>query len=432
MTESTEPPFPNNTYAFGAWRGDTADHVNAQVSQLICLGTLLQNAGEFPQELSEDDNQADILATELGVPRPRIAGHTAQSLSLDRLVTLSLDSYPGRPSTGAFETDFAESRETRLAILRHLWENIGGWQSARSTLAFFAVNLSSEHRLVRTTAASLLSMVHAQPDSRVARILDESLDSNAPYVSDFAAIALGDASISNTAAGGTEASDATNQSGLDRGDSSDANDWDGGTEDGGSSLSIIVHGTFARLTNVNTRWYIPSAPLPQRILTDCTHDLYQGSLFFRWSAAYSESARQSGADDLLQWCAQRGSTDLDTVFAHSHGGNVVLNAIARGMRVKLLVLLHIPVLPRPDFEWDMIKNNTKRIMHLRTMFDWVVSMDRIKNNSRNNLPSRLRNFRTLTAPLTARSQFSHGLYTQDAVWKSRALTNDVAYERSLA
>ncbi len=128
---------------------------------------------------------------------------------------------------------------------------------------------------------------------------------------------------------------------------------------------------------------------------------------------------------------RRGIEELDTVFAHSHGGSVVLNAIAAGVRVRLLVLMHTPVLPRPNDEWRTMRTRIGRIVEVRTPLDWVVHLDRLFTHAQNSMPAALSAIsRNLSSPVTGNLRFSHTRYVDDGVWDRLGLTNQIGYERT--
>ncbi|WP_136036348.1 hypothetical protein [Microbacterium sp. K35] len=427
------PPEPSRGLA--VWLGDDEDE---QISQLLCLGLWLSGR-------MEGDDEAAEQARLLGVPVVRTAGKTARSRPLPWLADRALQRVEPRRHDGGevvFVVDSDQLARTRVdssgegnegspastADLETLWRNMTGWRSARSAVAFVSLALHGRRPAVRAMAAAVLTGVRTENDDEVERVRTELRDAEG-YAAVFARMA-------GVHASGQEVPDdldAADESadGADDADVHGLTDGETDAAEEATATSIVVHGTFARLIPVPARWYAPSAALPARIRRGCTPSLYRRGDYFRWTGAYRAVARAEGAADLLEWCRLRGIAELDTVFAHSHGGSIVLEAIAQGLRVKLLVLLHTPVIPRPDSEWRDMRTRVGRIVELRTPLDWVVHLDRLFTNARNAMPPAMSAIsRTLTPAVTGSLRFSHTRYVEDDVWKSLGLTNDIAFERT--
>lgn len=432
MVDDRREASPLGIKGIDAWLGQTLEHINAQTTQILCLGALLQGAGERNLQVRE-------VAETYEVPLPRKAGKTAQSRSIDRLRDLALrdrtlstfsdakiaseweaSAVPGEPLhevwSGLGAEDPRGASAVGESIVVRLWNQVRARSSARSALALIGEGLNSRHGQVRAISAAVIHIVHEPYNAQAHEILRTNLDAQG-YAAEFAAIALGDQS--------DDASSAHMSVDVD-------GSLDPLVRDGATEVSVVVHGTFARLIKASEKWYHPQADLPTLIRRECTPSLYSGALYYRWDAGYSDAARMRASDDLMVWCRDRGVQRLDTVYAHSHGGNVVLNAVEAGLEVDLLVLLHTPVLPRSDSSWANIARRVKRILDIRTPADWIVMLDGIKTNSRNELPTSLQNARRLTPQAAAHFQTSHFRYTKDTVWRSLGLTSDVLYERSMA
>ena len=434
-----------------AWMGETPDHVNSQVTQLLCIGLLLRGDSALAEE-------AQALARSVGAPQPRKAGPTAQSLSVDRLRFLVFEPRQSKTDPTSPRDDSATLSSTRagsesvaqiiqrvqidaviggeidLDVVAELWSRIQDRKSARSALVLLGECIKSVHDQVRAVSAAVLSLVHEQNNLEVRTVLEAFADGSG-YAYEFAAIALElspevrEEEVSEAPAGASPR-DESGRAGQEP--DSDDPDPEGSVSMGvQGSVSMVVHGTFARLEKVVKQWYRPNAELPNRIRASCSPNLYRGVHYFRWSGGYSDLARTHATDDLLQWCAARQVSALDTVYAHSHGGNVVLEAIDQGLEVRLLVLLHTPVLPRSDAAWRRIQSRTGRILDIRTQLDWVVLLDGLKNGSKNSLPSILGNARPLVPAVHSSFQISHTRYIKDSVWQSHGLTGEVGHERSM-
>jgi hypothetical protein len=197
------------------------------------------------------------------------------------------------------------------------------------------------------------------------------------------------------------------------------------------AVSLLVHGSFPRHGEPKNNWNVPGAPFAAHIKAMASPELHLADDYFRWSGGYGDGARRSGGQDLLAWCKRRGLTELDTVYAYGHGGNVVLDAIESGLRVKLLVLLHVPVLPNDPAYWATIESRVGRVFDLRTDLDWVVLLDGLRTQSRNGFTTELTNVRRLSPSAPAHARVSHSRYVTDSVWKSLDLAGEVTLERAL-
>lgn len=90
-----------------AWMGETPDHVNAQVTQLLYIGLLLRGDSALAEE-------AQALARSVGAPQPRKAGPTAQSLSVDRLRFLVFEPQQSR----RISTSLATPLTVQIRLIR--------------------------------------------------------------------------------------------------------------------------------------------------------------------------------------------------------------------------------------------------------------------------------------------------------------------------
>lgn len=186
------------------------------------------------------------------------------------------------------------------------------------------------------------------------------------------------------------------------------------------NTSLCVHGTWARH---RSSWWRPGTAFHDYIRTNVASDLYNGDDHFRWTGGYSGGARAAAAHDLGTWLAQHDVDELNFAFAHSHGGNVVLDAASTGMAsAALLVLLHVPAIERTAATWTSIQGQIRRIVCLRTRFDFVVALD----GSGHRFGPQVRD---LTVPGV---WFSHDAMLNPKVWKKHNLPRELAYERGIA
>lgn len=202
--------------------------------------------------------------------------------------------------------------------------------------------------------------------------------------------------------------------------------------------SVALHGTWARIAS--ERWYAPGHPLHAHIAAESSNNLYIRDDYPRWSGGYSSDARREGAEGFQQWVLQRMRLidGIDTVYAHSHGGNVALTAAAMGLELELLVLLHVPPRFRSEAEWDAIRNNVKRVLVYRTNLDHVVLADMIRAATGEDEPPTLsqrfdptRLYHVDSEPHPIRGPwFSHGHFTKLKTWTKTSMANDVSYYRN--
>jgi hypothetical protein len=133
-----------------------------------------------------------------------------------------------------------------------------------------------------------------------------------------------------------------------------------------SHTAVLTHGTFAAMT----RWWQPGGDF-YGYLDSLTPALHLHDPSFRWSGLYTDGARQLAAQQLAAWVIDQNLTRPD-LFAHSHGGTVACLATRRGLDIDRLVLLSWPV----HGEWFPDFNRIGRIIDVRVKLDLVIIADR--------------------------------------------------------
>lgn len=133
-----------------------------------------------------------------------------------------------------------------------------------------------------------------------------------------------------------------------------------------SNTAVIAHGTFA----ANGVWYRPGGDF-YNALNRKRPDLDLHDRSFRWTGAYSDTARRADARLLKQWISDQGLRRPD-FFAHSHGGTIAHLATKQGVQFDRLVLMGWPV----HRKWYPEFSNVKRIIDIRVRLDLVAMMDR--------------------------------------------------------
>jgi len=97
---------------------------------------------------------------------------------------------------------------------------------------------------------------------------------------------------------------------------------------------------------------------------------------------------------------------LQSVFAHSYGGEVASRAVVRGARVEELVLLSVPATSHVEAAAD----TGVRVVDVRLRFDPVLALARTRQ--------RLQSRRTVTPVYLNRWCLDHGASHREDVWQA--------------
>lgn len=89
------------------------------------------------------------------------------------------------------------------------------------------------------------------------------------------------------------------------------------------------------------------------LLNEVRPDLFCGQNPFAWSGAYRNKHRLIAAERLAGWTQDIVRGPLNSVFAHSYGGVIALEATKYGLVVHDLVLLSVPA-DNVRVEWRRI------------------------------------------------------------------------------
>jgi tetratricopeptide (TPR) repeat protein len=268
-------------------------------------------------------------------------------------------------------------------------------------LGLMVVNLFHPARLVRVAAAAALAPLIADPPKLVEETLVEGSRSNSETIRQLGANALTHVSPRHRAL--REIIE-----GVEKVDRPIAP----------AHTSTTIHGTWARF---RSNWWKPEGRLHGYLLAKVSRDLYADPDHYRWDGRYGQGARESAAEDLKTWAERHDVDEFDVVYAHSHGGNVALEAALRGVPIRLLILLSVPARRRSEDDWRKIWSNVRRSISIRSRLDLVVLADR----SPLRFPDKVRE---LALPGL---WFGHDLILQPDTWDEHKLPNEVLYERSL-
>jgi hypothetical protein len=196
------------------------------------------------------------------------------------------------------------------------------------------------------------------------------------------------------------------------------------------SLSSGVHGTFAHFSK---------GPMtPGSAFYNYLSNSIAGDLFpcfghhFRWEGRYDARSQRNGADQLRAWANEYAqSGQMNIVFAHSHGGNVALNAAASGLHIRRLVLLSTPAQRRSTEEWTEINRNADRVISYRTHLDRVILADQLASRlpwgKQRRAPSDGLDFPANCGIIRPNpiGWLKHSKWLREDVWKSRGIADSV-------
>lgn len=126
-------------------------------------------------------------------------------------------------------------------------------------------------------------------------------------------------------------------------------------------LALLIHGTFA----ANQTWWRPHSPF-WTYISQYWPCLYAGATPFTWTGGNNHVDRVYAATQLIGWVQRAGGPSVDLI-AHSHGGNVCLEAVRQGLNVDRLILLGTPV--RTEYMFDL--SRIGRIFNVFSLGDYV-------------------------------------------------------------
>lgn len=139
------------------------------------------------------------------------------------------------------------------------------------------------------------------------------------------------------------------------------------TASGALTVSTLVHGTWGWKGD----WWRPSGDFHDLVLTEHRPNLYNRGARFSWSGALSEKHRRIAGNDFRDWIGEVAPHGLQTVFAHSYGGEVVARAAIGGANIHEAVLLSVPADP---YVVGLAALKGVRVVDIRTPFDPVLAL----------------------------------------------------------
>jgi pimeloyl-ACP methyl ester carboxylesterase len=123
--------------------------------------------------------------------------------------------------------------------------------------------------------------------------------------------------------------------------------------------SLMVHGTRAW----REAWWFTGGAFHTYVRQNVRSDLFNGRNTYSWSGAHRRRDRRLAAERLAGWTEDTIGGPLNTIFAHSYGGSIALEATAYGLSMRDLVLLSTPV-ENVRVEWRSIKRAQSLRIHL--------------------------------------------------------------------
>jgi pimeloyl-ACP methyl ester carboxylesterase len=165
----------------------------------------------------------------------------------------------------------------------------------------------------------------------------------------------------------------------------------------------MIHGTWGW----KGKWWRPGDDFHSFIRGSHRSNLYSRGAKFSWSGAYSDSQRQLAAADFCEWAYEVPPNGLQSVFAHSYGGEVAARARLTGARAAELILLSSPV---TKYVEAAAASPDLRIVDVRLRFDPVLGLARTRQ--------RLTPRPNVTPVVLDRWRLDHAATHEEAVWRS--------------
>lgn len=166
-------------------------------------------------------------------------------------------------------------------------------------------------------------------------------------------------------------------------------------------VSTMIHGTWGWKGD----WWRPRSAFHDFILRNHRPNLYSRGAKYSWSGALSETQRIQAASDFNDWSYDVAPHGLQSVFAHSYGGEVAARAVLCGARVSELVLLSTPVTAWVELAIPW----TPRVVDVRLRFDPVLGLAQTRQRLLNPGPN-------TTVVVLGKWRYGHGATHDESVW----------------
>ncbi|MET4639511.1 hypothetical protein [Mycetocola sp. 2940] len=374
-----------------AFRSNSSSAIASRAGQYLGMSAHALGPKELAQAVHDDSRELGIPRVKAPGPDQRWADQSILDRLTNRLTGASTDLF-GRFNDGEYERDAAQ----------RLWRNLSVAKDPDTLVALLNLRQHSDHDLEAVAAAAGLAILSGG-----------SLELSNVVLKDFA-------ESTDDLIRGIASAIVRPPRPLPPPVVADTN-----TAPYDTPVSTTIHGTWDLVTN--NGWYEPRSDLHDH-LRSTTKNLYDDEAYFIWSGEYSAAARAQGAADLYHWQNIVSSAGwIDTIYAHSHGGNVALDAAAAGQRIKMLVLLHTPAIHRPDKEWKSINSNVQSVIAMRTRMDLVVLADSLMSReARQKFDGRkLPHFPITNTWARREAWFSHSFFVDAQNWIDYKLAKKV-------
>jgi len=168
----------------------------------------------------------------------------------------------------------------------------------------------------------------------------------------------------------------------------------------------MIHGTWAWKGD----WWRPRSGFHEFILRNHRPNLFSRGAKFSWSGSLRDAHREQAAIDFVKWAADVAPHGLQTVFAHSYGGEVAARASHNRAKIHEVVLLSTPTSPSVC----ALVGRKVRVVDVRLRFDIVLGIA--------GRGQRMPAGPNVIEVLLNRWRWSHGATHEEHVWR----TEDIA------
>lgn len=179
-----------------------------------------------------------------------------------------------------------------------------------------------------------------------------------------------------------------------------------GSPQTGTVVSTMIHGT----RGWKGDWWRPRPGNFHEFIHDNHRgNLYTGGARFSWSGAYRRGDREQAAIDFCDWAGDMAPGGVQTLFAHSYGGEIAARAVLQGAQVTELVLLSVPA----TVPVTAVAGSPLRVVDVRLRFDPVLALARTRQ--------RLGTRPNVTEVLLNQWRLDHSASHEASVWLTEAV-----------
>lgn len=179
----------------------------------------------------------------------------------------------------------------------------------------------------------------------------------------------------------------------------------------GTLVSTMIHGTRGYMGH----WWQPEGDFFDFIRRPYRPNLYTGGARFDWSGKWSRQHRERAGQRFNEWARDDNvvPNGLQTVFAHSYGGEIAARAVNDGAPIKQLVLLSTPVTTHVETSAE----SGMPIVDIRLKRDPVLLLARIRDKLKQHIEDRA----NVTALTLKPWSLDHGASHKPDVWQAEKL-----------